>query len=715
MSDDVQDIEEQAPPPLSDGVDENSDGAKAGATVLKKESTASAKSKRAILNNEIEILADQPLPQYDNGAAKAYNAQALGSEAKQQIRIFAYVCEKDMIPRARLERKMKGVINPAIAKLIGSGVVYWPPAKAQRFVFIYENNLGKPLMESVDSSNLGWKLDVVMNAVIKPMVNVFLDFRDSGIVHGNIRSTNMFDGNAAKLERVILGDCLAVPPGATQPAIFEPIERAMCDPLARGAGTMEDDLYAFGVCLTMILRTKNPQKGMTDDEIIRQKIELGSYASLTGKERFTGGILELLRGLLYDDRNQRWTLDEVMLWMEGQRLSPKQSSKNKKASRPIHFNNERYSRPAMLAMDLEKMPSEVAQLVDGGGFTQWLTRSLEDKLTYTRYEQALESASELGRGPGYWNNVLSRVSIALDPYAPMRYKDLAIHPDGLPYAFAHEVANNGNIAPYVEIVNQQLVMFWLNAQVNVPVDVGGLVSKYESCRSFLRQTSAGYGIERMLYYLLPDCPCYSDKLKGYYVLNPEDIVVAYEDISHSKDRPALFLDRHVIAFLSVKDRKVIDGYFADVNSKEEYKRILGNVKCLATIQRRSKMEMFPGITNWIADMLDPVYKRYHDRHLRVKIKDKINKLRSSGDISKMAGVLDNNNALHQDMVNFKRAMDEYKGLREERAELDRKLENPENFGKEEGREYAAIFSLILSVIVIICFTFLFLTNDGEIF
>ena len=174
MSDDVQDIEEQAPPPLSDGVDENSDGAKAGATVLKKESTASAKSKRAILNNEIEILADQPLPQYDNGAAKAYNAQALGSEAKQQIRIFAYVCEKDMIPRARLERKMKGVINPAIAKLIGSGVVYWPPAKAQRFVFIYENNLGKPLMESVDSSNLGWKLDVVMNVadVVLSLMNV---------------------------------------------------------------------------------------------------------------------------------------------------------------------------------------------------------------------------------------------------------------------------------------------------------------------------------------------------------------------------------------------------------------------------------------------------------------------------------------------------------------------------------------------------------------
>ncbi len=721
MTDDIQDIEEVKTADAATGdaaeelepVDFTSMAPPAPLTPAGKKGAGAAR--QAILNGEIEILSDQPLPRYDNGAAKAYLAQAMGSEAKQQVKLFAYVCEPNLVPRSRLTNKMKSILNPSIARLIGSGVVYWPPAKAERYVFIYENNLGNPLMTPDQRDGLGWKQEMVMTAVIKPMINAFLDFSDAGIFHGSIRPSNMFDGNAAKVERIILGDALSVPPGSSQSMIYESVERAMADPLARGVGSMSDDLYAFGVSLTMILRTKNPLKGLSDDDILRQKMELGSYATLTGKERFTGGILELLRGLLYDDRRQRWTLEEVMLWMEGQRLSPKPNSQNKKASRPIHFNGERYFRPPLLAMDLEAEPAEFAQAVDGGVLTQWLTRSFEDKLTYTRYEQALESAQELGRGPGYWNRLMSRVSIALDPFAPMRYKELSILPEGLSYAFANEVWSKGNIAPYVEIVNQQLVMFWLNAQIDVSVDIGTLVSKYETCRSFLKQENAGYGAERMLYYMMPDCPCYSDKLKAYYVLDPETMMHAFEEISHSKDRPALFLDRHIIAFLSVKDRKVIDNYMTDVNSSHHHKKVLGNIMTLATIQRRSKMEMFPGLSNWVADMLDPVYKRFHDRHLRVKLKERVDKLRASGNLTKIADIMENNNALHQDMLNFKSAMEEYKALVVERTELEDKFESSVSFGKEEGREYSAIFSLILSVIVIICFTFLFLTNDGEIF
>lgn len=672
-------------------------------------------NKRAIVNGEIEILHDKPLPKYDSGEVKAYVAQAQGSEARQQIRLFAYVCEKHLVPRGRIANKLKGIINPSLCKFVGTGIVYWPPAKEQRYVMIYEDGLGKPIMDIKKTEGLGLRQDVLMSAVIKPMVNVFLDFRDSGIFHGNINPMNMYDGNANTLERVILGDCLASPPGYAQPLVFEPIERGMCDPIARGKGTVEDDLYAFGVSLTMILRTKDPLKGLSDDEILRQKIELGSYGALTGRERFTGGILELLRGLLYDDKRQRWSLDEVMLWLEGQRLSPKQSTQKKKASRPIHFNEKRYFRPQVLAMDIGEMQSEAAQLVDSGALEQWLTRSLEDKSTFTRYEQALESAQEQGRGPGYWNRLMGRISIALDPYSPMRYKHLAVHPEGFPYAFAKAVALKEDIAPYVELVNQQLLSYWLNVQVDVSIDFGGLISRYESSRAFLKQDNAGYGVERMLYYMLPDCPCMSDKLKDYYILNPEDLMYAFEEISHKKDRPALFLDRHITAFLSVKERKVVDNYLPEINAKESYKKILGNIKTLATLQKRSKMEMFPGITNWIADMLPPVYKRFHDRHLRVRLKEKVDKLRSSGNLTKIAALLENNNALHQDMVYFKQAMDEFKVLREEEEELKEKLKTPEIFGKEEGREYSAVFSLVLSVIVIVCFTFLFLTNDGKLF
>jgi hypothetical protein len=156
------------------------------------------------------------------------------------------------------------------------------------------------------------------------------------------------------VEKVILGDLIATPPSFAQPALFEPIERAQCAPLGRGLGTFEDDLYSLGVTLTVLLRTRDPMEGLSDEGIIREKVEQGSYAALTGRERFTGAILELLRGLLYDDRAQRWTLDDVVSWLDGQRLSPKQSSKKLKAARQIQFHGERYNRPSLLAADLEK-------------------------------------------------------------------------------------------------------------------------------------------------------------------------------------------------------------------------------------------------------------------------------------------------------------------------------------------------------------------------
>lgn len=675
------------------------------------EAAIKSSSKKPILHGEIEILPEQPLPIYNNGSASAYEARALGAEAKQQISLIALVCDKSMPARGRLVNKFSGMINPCLPKLIGSGIVFWPPVNAYRYVLIYENTLGRPLMADLNHEGLGLKQDIVMNAVIRPMVNVFLDFRDSGFFHGRINPSNMFNGNAVQLERVMLGDCLAGPPGAAQPFIFEPIERAMTDPIARGQGVMADDLYAFGVTLTMLLRSKDPLKGMSEDEILHHKVEVGSYAALTGKERFTGGILELLRGLLYDDRRQRWTLDEVMLWLEGQRLSPKQNQQRKKASRPIHFNGTRYVRPQMLSMDLDKAQSEAAQLVDGGNLEQWLTRSLEDKIIFARYEQALDAYHDV-RGAGYWDKMLSKISIALDPYAPIRYKGIHDHPEGLPYALAQAVSEKGAVAPYLEVINQQLIMFWLNAQVDVRVDIGSLATRYENCRAYLRQKHAGYGVERVLYYMLPDCPCYSDKLKDYYVLTPEDIMHAFEDMANKPERPELFLDRHIVAFLSVKDRRVIDGYLNDINAEEFYKRIIGNVKCLATIQKRAKMERFPGITSWIADIMGPVYARFHDRELRKQMQQKIEKLRSSGDIAKMAVLLDHNNALHQDMLNFKKAMDEYSDLREEQNELSEKLKNPEIFGKEEGKEYAAIVSLVLAAIVIVAMTFLFMTTGN---
>ena len=661
----------------------------------------------ALYNNQVEILIGSHLEHLDKGDVKAYAARIVGEPHPM---LFAMVCEPHLVPRSREAPSYSSIINPVMVKLVSSGPVYWPPTKNWRYCFIYVNNLGLPLVRSgAPALGLGWRQDQVMNAIIKPMISVLLDMRDADFVHGNIRPENMFDGNEKEVTKIMLGECLSTPPSYSQSSIYEPIERAMCDPVAKGRGTQTDDLYSFGISLAIILRKKDPLEGMTNDEILREKIAMGSYAALTGKDRFTGGILELLRGLLYDDPVQRWTIDDITTWLEGQRLSPKPSSKKKKATRPLFFNGERYYRQATLAMDLNKNQAEAIQMIDNGNLDQWITRSLEDNIVRGRTEQAIVSAQELGRGPGYWDRLLSRLSIALDPEAPLRFKNLNMHPEGVGYALAEAFSLKKDVQPFVDIINQQLVTYWTTSQTDIRIDIGSIVHRFDSCRAYMRQANnIGYGLERCVYHLCPESPCLSDRLKKYYVRNPEDLMYAFEDMSSDPNRPELFIDRHIAAFMSVKDRKDIDPYWSELNSSEYYRRVLGNLKTLATIQKRSRMEMFPGITRWLASSIDPVvYERYHDRELRVKLRNEVEKIKETGDIMRMASVFDDSEVLQRDFLNFKIAMKEYSDLRDEYVKLESKMASPEVFGKEVGREIAAIASGILAAVVILAFGFIF--------
>ena len=120
--------------------------------------------------------------------------------------------------------------------------------------------------------------------------------------------------------------------------------------------------------------------------------------------------MELLRGLLHDDPTQRWTLDEIQVWLDGRRLTPKQALTRKKAARPFPFAGTRYTQTPLLAMALDSYPSEAVKIVDDGSLEQWLARSLEDEQAVERYEEALQYSIQGGRSGGYADRLVSNVS-----------------------------------------------------------------------------------------------------------------------------------------------------------------------------------------------------------------------------------------------------------------------------------------------------------------
>src|SRR5690606_29023817 len=103
-------------------------------------------------------------------------------------------------------------------------------------------------------------------------------------------------------------------------------------------------------------------------------------------------------------------------------------------------------------------------------------------------------------------------------------------------------------------------------------DISPLMNRFDACRNFIRQKKIAFGLERCLYFLSPDGRCLSDKLKSYYVISPDEMALAFEDMCAKGKAPAFFIDRHCAAFLSVRDSKVIDSYLYELEGPEEHKR-----------------------------------------------------------------------------------------------------------------------------------------------
>src|SRR3546814_7561845 len=69
----------------------------------------------------------------------------------------------------------------------------------------------------------------------------------------------------------------------------------MAVPEGRGYGGPEDDYYALGVLVLVLLCGGNPVPGLSEHELVEAKISKGSYAALVGETRLSLPMVEVLR------------------------------------------------------------------------------------------------------------------------------------------------------------------------------------------------------------------------------------------------------------------------------------------------------------------------------------------------------------------------------------------------------------------------------------
>lgn len=653
-------------------------------------------SKDIFFNSDITIHTDQPLTQYDKGTVRAFRATGRNKIAGDLI---AYLCDRSLTPRVIDSPKYSKIRQPSLVQLVAKGKVLWPQSNSEKFCLIYANTLGKPVLSIGDkSSTLGWKAEDVINNVAHPLIAVLTNMRNVDLVHGEIWPGNLYFNGDPAADKVTLGECLSTPSSFNLPALYEPIERAMANPIGRGPGSLTDDLYSLGVCLAVMIRKNDPMAGASEQEIIAHKIEKGSYVTLLSKDRLSGATLELLRGLLYDDPEQRWTIDDIESWMDGRRLSPKQSPKRVKASRPLVLHEVKYTRPELFAQNMTEHADEAARMIERGDIMQWLERAIEDKAVKVRTEQMMDEIKNYDRTDGYNARISAAIATALYPEMPIHYRSLKFHGSAFGKALTHAYIHQKDFQDYTDILRNFFIISCLRLKATGAASA--LITKFDACRNYINQTALNSGLERCLYYLNPESPCLSPILERYHVMSPEDFLIALEDICKN-EKPNILFDRHIYAFLSLKDRRNLDPYLADLSSSDTYKRRLGQLRVLATIQKRSGLEKAPNLADWLVQNMIDVFDRFHDAKKRQSIQDQINKIKKNGDLTKIALFFEDPKIFQTDLIYFYQAMKNYKSLEEEKEKIQAKLDSGKNFGHRSGEQVASVVAMVAAFIIMV--------------
>ncbi|MCX8506764.1 MAG: serine/threonine protein kinase, partial [Alphaproteobacteria bacterium] len=450
------------------------------------------------------IMPDQPLPEYDSPTALAYHCV---SRADSNRSLIAMICAPKFPARYDILTHMRGNIS-GVLRVADWGLAQFPGEDGPRLVIVMDRPGGPRVMANLTSKNAPISEENLVNFFLMPALMSLKELGARNVSHRGIRPTNIFYTDPSR-RMMMLGDCVTSPPAYNQPDSFETIESAMCSPIGRGSGGISEDLYSLGVTMLSLLLGYDPMGERSQETLLEQKIEMGSYTALVGQARVPIGVMEALRGLLNDTVRERWTLNDLEMWIDGRRLSPRQPKMPHHSARPFNFIGRDYSTARGLSMALathfDQAPMAIrTKILDG-----WVRRSLGDEIRANALQSALSATANNATGRNSEDRLVARVCIALDPEAPIRFRGFGVNVDGLAYALSASTDNADLRRILTEIIHARLAVAWVGLQERPMGEALRLAQMLDRMPQIIDNVQPGFGMERVLYELSQAEPCHS--------------------------------------------------------------------------------------------------------------------------------------------------------------------------------------------------------------
>lgn len=662
---------------------------------------------KIIFNDNYEILLTHPVADFEHPYADVY--EAIHKDNRSQA-CLAFAIKGHYPARLPIIQYLVNKEVPNLMNVKEYGVTNWVD-NTQRLVILMNKPVGSPILARTSPKRAPVAEEALRKSIIKPVFQALQVLSHQGYFHGNLNAGTVFWGSQDGGD-AMLGECISSLPGAVQHPLYETVERAMADPVAKGESTSSDDIYALGVLVAVLLRGADPFSGKDVRYITEEKINRTSFTVLTDGLQLTPRMSDFLRSTLSDDPRLRWTMDQLENWINGNRAPLKQHAMLKKATRALDFNGNKYTRARLLARDFYDNPAEAVQLIESGNLVKWLDRSLIDPGLIEDVNNAINRANYNGKTGSYEDRLLCYVAMALDPSGPIRYKHVRVMPLGIGSALLDAMVNDQSIQPIAEIIREKIAWFWLTQTDLIIPDINEWAKRFDHMSKIILRRSMDYGVERCLYDLTPHAPCLSKALSSFYIMDCEQLLSALNKKGQEKDRPQNMIDRHAAAFICSRDTKDNSNLVNMLESDDPRKKSLSLLMLCQDMQRRYQVVQLSGLANWLQADAELIAQRFYNLKFRKDVVKNLQGDIKSGSLTRMLNSVDSPVDIARDRMNFNRATQLYQQLDNEYTDISNHLQTNNLFGRETGRQIAAIVSAILSGIFIVGALFIQATHGG---
>lgn len=647
-----------------------------------------------------EIFPGTPLPHFDQPGAKAYAVIS----TRGGMSLVGLVPGPNELPRHDVMPSAINVRSPFVTQYMESDVIYWPEFGRERPVLLYEKLPGGRLMNSLTEDRAPIPGEIPFRQAVESLHDGLRDIYLAGLNHGRINPTNLFSREAGSYA-LMIGDCLSTAPGKYQHHGFETIERMMAKPAARGPAASPEDIYAAGVSLLLLVLGRIPALQMTPEALLQAKIEKGSMMALLSGMKIGSAYGEFFRGVLADEPNLRWDLDDISHWLGGRRMGSKASGQLRKAQRTLEFNGQNYLNPRLLTHAMSQNPDAAARIIEDGSLDRWMRRSIGDEDGAEALQEAITTAASITRGGTPAERLAARVCITLDPAAPIRFRDIAGMPTGLGGLLASVMLAGQQPRSIADIISAQLVSFWSHRPTNFNGENTAIAQIFEGQRMLLERNQPGFGIERVLYELNLHMPCLSPMLENRYALTLKAVLQGMEEHAATVPEDETTrepMDRHIAAFILARHKRMNDRLFPLLDPKaDKGMRAVAVLSILAELQKKFGNDPMPKTSEWLGRLLVPSLERYHNRALRERMLKDLKRIARKGDLEALLALVDDGNLQRQDQDSFDTARNEWNYWEKIARDLSGNSAAREEAMLNQGKQITAFIGIFAAAILVL--------------